>query len=117
MVLWHKLLIPALMVVAPGVAAQTASNAPAAAQQAPAAQPAQSQPAQPAQAQPAQPTQAPAAEQPRDAGAPPAEAAAGAQMSTATPDGAGNTTVTLHDGSTITFIGISTLNSTFFTTH
>jgi len=25
--------------------------------------------------------------------------------------------VTLHDGSTITFIGISTINNTFFTTH
>jgi len=30
---------------------------------------------------------------------------------------AGNTTVTLHDGSTITFIGISSINSGFFTTH
>jgi hypothetical protein len=29
----------------------------------------------------------------------------------------GNTTVTLHDGSTITFIGISGVNNTFFTTH
>ena len=29
----------------------------------------------------------------------------------------GNTTVTLHDGSTITFIGVSSLNNTFFTTH
>jgi hypothetical protein len=29
----------------------------------------------------------------------------------------GNTTVTLHDGSTITFIGISSVNNTFFTTH
>jgi Ca2+-binding RTX toxin-like protein len=29
----------------------------------------------------------------------------------------GNTTVTLHDGSTITFIGISSINNTFFTTH
>ena len=30
---------------------------------------------------------------------------------------AGNTTVTLHDGSTITFIGIGSINSGFFTTH
>ena len=29
----------------------------------------------------------------------------------------GNTTVTLHVGSTITFIGISSVNNTFFTTH
>ena len=29
----------------------------------------------------------------------------------------GNTTVTLHDGSTITFIGISSIDNTFFTTH
>src|SRR5438045_1458730 len=36
---------------------------------------------------------------------------------TAVTDGSGNTTVTLHDGSTITFIGISTINNTFFTTH
>ena len=36
---------------------------------------------------------------------------------TAITDGAGNTTVTLHDGSTITFIGISAINNTFFTTH
>jgi Ca2+-binding RTX toxin-like protein len=38
-------------------------------------------------------------------------------LGTATTDGAGNTTVTLHDGSTITFIGISSVNNTFFTTH
>jgi len=38
-------------------------------------------------------------------------------VGTATPDGSGNTTVTLHDGSTITFIGISSINNTFFTTH
>ena len=36
---------------------------------------------------------------------------------TAVTDGAGNTTVTLHDGSTITFIGINSINNTFFTTH
>jgi Ca2+-binding RTX toxin-like protein len=36
---------------------------------------------------------------------------------TAVTDGSGNTTVTLHDGSTITFIGISSINNTFFTTH
>ena len=30
---------------------------------------------------------------------------------------AGNTTVTFHDGSTLTFIGINSINSTFFTTH
>jgi hypothetical protein len=29
----------------------------------------------------------------------------------------GNTTVTFHDGSTLTFIGISSLNTGFFTTH
>src|SRR5207302_3637607 len=38
-------------------------------------------------------------------------------VGTATPDGSGNTTVTLHDGSTITFIGISSINNTVFTTH
>jgi Ca2+-binding RTX toxin-like protein len=38
-------------------------------------------------------------------------------LGSATTDGAGNTTVTLHDGSTITFIGISGVNSGFFTTH
>ena len=36
---------------------------------------------------------------------------------TAVTDGSGNTTVTLNDGSTITFIGISSVNNTFFTTH
>jgi hypothetical protein len=29
----------------------------------------------------------------------------------------GNTTVTFHDGSTLTFIGISSVNNGFFTTH
>ena len=42
---------------------------------------------------------------------------AGGVAGTAVTDGSGNTTVTLHDGSTITFIGISSVNGTFFTTH
>lgn len=38
-------------------------------------------------------------------------------VGTATTDSAGNTTVTLHNNETITFIGISSINSGFFTTH
>ena len=38
-------------------------------------------------------------------------------VGTATTDSAGNTTVTLHNNETITFIGISGVNNTFFTTH
>ena len=41
----------------------------------------------------------------------------GGVAGTAVTDGSGNTTITLHDGSTITFIGINTINNTFFTTH
>ncbi|HEY4473178.1 MAG TPA: hypothetical protein VGN21_18545 [Stellaceae bacterium] len=41
----------------------------------------------------------------------------GGVAGTAVTDGSGNTTITLHDGSTITFIGISSINNTFFTTH
>jgi hypothetical protein len=37
-------------------------------------------------------------------------------VGTATTSG-GNTTVTLHDGSTITFIGLGSVNGSFFTTH
>jgi hypothetical protein len=36
---------------------------------------------------------------------------------TAVTDGAGNTTVTFHDGSVLTFIGIGAVNTGFFTTH
>jgi hypothetical protein len=38
-------------------------------------------------------------------------------VSSAVTDGSGNTTVTLHDGSTITFIGLDHVNGGFFTTH
>ena len=36
---------------------------------------------------------------------------------TAVTDGSGNTTVTFSDGSMLTFIGISSINSSYFTTH
>jgi hypothetical protein len=38
-------------------------------------------------------------------------------VSSAVTDGNGNTTVTLNDGSTITFIGLDHVNGGFFTTH
>jgi hypothetical protein len=41
----------------------------------------------------------------------------GGVAGTAVTDGSGNTTVTFSDGSTLTFIGISGVNNTFFTTH
>jgi hypothetical protein len=41
----------------------------------------------------------------------------GGVAGTAVTDGSGNTTVTFSDGSALTFIGISGVNNTFFTTH
>ena len=41
----------------------------------------------------------------------------GGVAGTAVTDGSGNTTVIFSDGSTLTFIGISSINTGFFTTH